>query len=50
MTNEQLEMVIDSYGLTYILETMGVEPWHVLRLLIEEGEVDEEELLDNFWE
>jgi len=50
MTDEQLALIVQSYGLGYILETVGVEPWWVLRLLIEEGEVDEEELRIDFWE
>lgn len=50
MYEEQLEMIIDSYGLTYILEALDLEPVYVLEHLIEQDIVDEHELYTYFFE
>lgn len=36
MTQEQLEMILDSYGLDHMLNLNDIEPSHVVRLLIDE--------------
>lgn len=41
MLNEDLiEMLITSYGLSYILNYLDLEPTYVLKLLEEQGEID----------
>ena len=40
MDQERLEMLVQSYGLDYILEHCDIEPVYVLELLIEQMEID----------
>lgn len=40
MTDLEIKMVLDSYGLLYILEVSDIEEEYVLKLLIEEGLID----------
>ncbi len=49
MTPEQLELVITSYGLEFILEDFDIEPSYVIRLLIDEGEIDEQDLYSKYY-
>ena len=44
MTEQQVKMLVDSYGLRRILETMDLEEEFVLDLLIELGFIEVEEL------
>lgn len=41
MTDEQLDLLVTSYGLCYLLECCDVEPVYVLKLLIEQGEIED---------
>ncbi len=49
MTLEQLEMIIDSYGLEFILEDFDIEPSYVIKLLIDEEMIDEQCLFDKYY-
>jgi hypothetical protein len=40
MSDETLELLIGSYGLTYILNYLDLEPVYVLRLLEEQEEIE----------
>lgn len=44
MNEEMLEMLVDSYGLKYLLELCDYETSSVLKLLIEQGEIDQKDL------
>lgn len=44
MDQERLEMLVQSYGLEYILEALDLELTWVLEYLILQGEIKEEEL------
>lgn len=46
MNEELLSMLINSYGLVYLLEECDLEPVKALEFLIEEGLVDENKLRD----
>ena len=48
MDQERLEMLIQSYGLEYILEALDLEPTWVVEYLILQGEINEVELNELF--
>lgn len=48
MTEDRLKMLIDSYGLVYILQALDLEPQAILMMLIEDGTVDLEKLEKEF--
>ncbi len=49
MTLEQMTMIIDSYGLEFILEDFDIEPSYVIKLLIDEEMIDEQEFYDKYY-
>lgn len=44
VSEEMMEMLITSYGLSYILRHLDLEPAYVLKLLEEQGEIDLDKL------
>ena len=40
MTEEQLSMVVDSYGIELLLQVNDIEQEYVVKLLIDEGLID----------
>jgi len=50
MDEYRLKLLIDSYGLEYILEMADVSQEYVLKMLVEDGLVDVEEYFDTLKE
>jgi hypothetical protein len=48
MDRERIDMLVQSYGLEYILEALDMEPSWVLEYLVIQGEIEEEDLNDIF--
>lgn len=44
MDDDTLELLVMSYGMTNLLEQLDIEPVYVLKLLLEQGEIEEERI------
>jgi hypothetical protein len=49
MTDEQIQLVLDSFGFQPLLFAQGVEPTHALKFLIDHGVLSASEILEEFF-
>lgn len=49
MTDDQIKMLVDSYGLKRILEAMDLEEEYILELLIDLGYIEVEDLEEEYF-